>query len=303
MTRFKGPLMILGAAFFWGVSATLAKSLLNQQIDTLILVQSRVTVAFLLLLLYYGVFKRHLLRLSMRSVWQLALLGVFGVAGANITYYHTIKESTVATAILIQYTAPILVLGYGALRGDDRLTFAKAAAAVVALAGCVLAVGAYDPSVLSLTPSGLMSGVGSILCFAFMTIQTRRVVQECNVWTAVFYAIGFASVLWLVVHPPVWVGDPAIEPATWLALAILALTSILIPNALFFGGLKHIAPSRAIITSTVEPVVAILSAAAVLGERLQPLQVAGAITVVAAIVALQTRSEPMPARGEVADGS
>ena len=51
-------------------------------------------------------------------------------------------------------------------------------------------------------------------------------------------------------------------------------------------------PSRAIITSTMEPVVAIASAALVLGELLTSLQVVGAVLVLAAIVLLQVRREP-----------
>jgi drug/metabolite transporter (DMT)-like permease len=72
---------------------------------------------------------------------------------------------------------------------------------------------------------------------------------------------------------------------------LLAIFSLLIPHSLFFAGLRWVSPSRAIITSTLEPVVAITSAAYFLGEYLQPLQVFGAGIVLVGIVVLQFHPE------------
>jgi drug/metabolite transporter (DMT)-like permease len=55
-----------------------------------------------------------------------------------------------------------------------------------------------------------------------------------------------------------------------VSLAVLAVFSVLIPHSLFFGGLRVVVPSRAIITSTLEPVAAIVSAAFLLAEHLKP---------------------------------
>ena len=106
MSEVKGYLMIMAAAACWGVSATAAKFFLNQHVETILIVQMRVTVSALVLLLFYLFLKPHLLRVRLHDLWWFALLGVIGVAGANFTYYFTIKESTVATAIILQYTAP-----------------------------------------------------------------------------------------------------------------------------------------------------------------------------------------------------
>jgi drug/metabolite transporter (DMT)-like permease len=291
MTGRRGNFMILGAASLWGVSATAAKVLFKYQLDTVLVVQARVTVSFILLLLFAAAFRREIMRTGIRDLWKFALLGCIGVAGTNFSYYYAIRESTVATAILIQYTAPLLVMGYEVWRGHERLSGIKIGAAILSLAGCFLAVGGYDSGVLKLTPLALLAGIGSIIGFAFMTVFTRDVLKSQNVWTMTFYSIGFAALFWLVQNPPWAIPAEIPSSGTLLPLAVLAVVSLLIPHSLFFSGLRWVPPSRAIITSTIEPIVAIGSAALVLGEYLQPLQILGAVVVIGAIVVLQFHPE------------
>jgi drug/metabolite transporter (DMT)-like permease len=66
--------------------------------------------------------------------------------------------------------------------------------------------------------------------------------------------------------------------------------SILLPYSLYYYGLHHIQSSKAIIVSTLEPVVAIVSEWLFLGGTMGPIQVLGAIFVLVAIVLLQRSS-------------
>jgi DME family drug/metabolite transporter len=299
MRDVRGYLMIMAAAIFWGCSATAAKFLLNQNVDTILIVQTRVTISALLLLPFYLLFKPHVLRVKLKDLWRFALLGVLGVAGSNFTYYFTIKESTVATAIILQYTAPLLVMAYTALLREERFTTLKLVAAMVSLTGCFLAVGAYDTGVVKLSGAGLVSGIGSMVSFAFLNIYTRHVLQRYNVWTMTFYAIAFASLFWLIVNPPWNVIAESPSSDAWGGLAVLAIISVLIPHTLYFAGLQYVVASRAIITSTLEPVIAMMSAAVFLAELLQPLQVVGALLVIGAIVLLQLKKEEETIKGSI----
>lgn len=291
MRDVRGYLLIMVAAIFWGCSATVAKILLNQQVETILIVQTRVLFSALLLLLFYLFFKPQILHVKARDLWRFALLGVVGVAGSNVTYYFTIKQTTVATAIILQYTAPLFVMGYTTWAGEERFTALKLVAALISLSGCLLAVGAYDRAVLKLNGPGLVSGVGSMVSFAFLNIYTRHILQRYNVWTTTFYAISSASVFWLFVNPP-WRIIAQSPPAdVWGGLAVLAVISILVPHSMYFAGMRYVSASRAVITSTLEPVVAIASAALFLAEGLHPVQMIGGFMVVSAIFLLQWKRE------------
>jgi drug/metabolite transporter (DMT)-like permease len=182
---------------------------------------------------------------------------------------------------------------------EERVTAVKIGAALLTLLGCFLAVGAYDSSLLRLTGTGLLTGVLSIVGFAFLTVYTRRIRRMHDVWTLTLYAHGFASLFWLIVQPPWVIAANPPSAGTWGSLFVLAIVSLLLPNLLYFAALRTVESSRAIISGTLEPVVAIGSAAVVLGEALTLLQLVGAGIVLSAIIVLQLHPE-VPDREKLA---
>jgi drug/metabolite transporter (DMT)-like permease len=287
----RGYFSILGATLFWGISATVAKLLFTQNVETLVLVQTRIMLSCAVLVLYFLIFRRDLLRIRLRDLYRFALLGIIGIAGSNFTYYFTIRETNVATAILLQYLAPVFVLLYAAVTREEELSFPKIAAGVVSLAGCFLAIAGKDLSILQISNAGLLAGFASACCWGFTNIWLRHVLKDYKVWTALIYAFLSATVFWFFVNPP-WNLVAAHYPAeTWWTFLLFAVISILIPHSLYFAGMRYLTASRGIITATFEPIVAIGSAYIIIGEALSPLQLLGAGLVIAAIALLQLKQD------------
>ncbi len=288
---FRGYLSILGATLFWGVSATVAKFLFTQHVDTLVLVQTRITLSCVAVLLYFLLFRRDLLQVRVRDLWRFVLLGLIGIAGSNFTYYYTISETNVATAILLQYLAPIFVLLYAAMTREEELTAVKVVAGIVSLGGCFLAIAGKDLSVLRISDAGLVSGLAAAGCWAFANIWLSHVLKGYPVWTALIYAFLAATIFWMVVNPPWHLIEAHYSAEQWGTFSIFAVISVLIPHSLYFSGMRYLTASRGIITATFEPIVAIGSAFLVLGETLSPSQLLGAALVIAAILLLQLKHE------------
>jgi drug/metabolite transporter (DMT)-like permease len=72
--------------------------------------------------------------------------------------------------------------------------------------------------------------------------------------------------------------------AGWGWLLCLAAVSTVTAISLFFAGLERVGPTMAAILSTVEPLVTVLLALIVLGERLGAIQLLGGALVLAAVV-------------------
>jgi drug/metabolite transporter (DMT)-like permease len=292
MNRFKGYVYILGATMFWGISATTAKFLFTRNFDALVLVQMRMSLSCLIILGYFLIAKRRLLAVRLSDLPHFAALGLIGGAGSNYTYYFTIQQTNVATAILLQYLAPLLVLGYAAITKEESLTIAKFAAGIVSLAGCYLAIAGKEFSLMNISGLGLTTGIASALCWAFTNVWLRHLIKRYNVWTCLVYAFIFASLFWLLINPPWAIISAHYSAGTWSMFLGFAIISILIPHSLYFGGIRYLTASRAIITATFEPIVAIVSAFLLIREILTPVQVLGAALVIAAIAILQLRQEP-----------
>ena len=289
MKSLKGYFFIIGATTFWGISATIAKFLFIQHVDTLILVQMRITISCVLLVTYFLIFKRHLLIVKIKDLYKFALLGILGIAGSNFTYYFTIATTNVATAILLQYLAPLLVLLYAVISREEKVTSTKVIAGTVSLAGCYLAVAGKDFSIITINHLGLLTGLASAFCWSFTNIWLKRLLKQYNVWTCLVYAFISGVLFWIIINPPSEIIDANYSLETWEMFFGFAVISILIPHSLYFSGMRYLTASRGIITATFEPIVAIASAFFIVNEVLTPIQIVGAILVITAIAILQMK--------------
>ncbi len=290
MKRLKGYVLIAVAASFWGISATVAKILFNQSIDPLIIVQTRASIAFIVLLVYFGVTKRKVLRISLRDIPLFLFVGICGLAGSNYFYYVAIKESNVATSILVQYTAPVLVALYATVVQREAMTKYKAAALLLSMAGIFLAVGGYNANLLHGSLKGMAYAFIAAISFSIFNIAGKPLTMKYSVWTTLIYVLGAATAFWLFINSPFTIVRSHYSLNSWLIFTLVSTISILLPYIFYFSGLKFIEPTRAIITSTLEPVVAIVSAFFILGGALEFIQTVGVVCVLAAIGLLQVRS-------------
>jgi drug/metabolite transporter (DMT)-like permease len=292
---FRGYFYIASAAFCFAISATVGRAAFTgrfghnlQAIDPLILSQSRTTFAFLIFLpIMLWMRGRHKLRLPLPDFGRALLLGVLGVAASNYFYFVAIQRTNVATAITVQYTAPIWVLLYSVARGLQRATLRRVAGVGLAVTGIVLVLGALGSGGFRLDALGVTAALLAAFSFAFYNIGGHSLLSHHDHWIVLLYTTFAASVFWIVVNPPWKIAAAHYSAGQGLFLLLFSLTSVLVPFSLYFAGLRYLEPTRAIVVSCLEPVFAIVIAALVLGESLHPLQILGIVLVLSAIIVVQ----------------
>jgi drug/metabolite transporter, DME family len=299
----RGYLYIASAAFLWGISATLGRaaftghpllgiapgdSLNLRKIDPLILSQSRATLSLVILLPALLVQRgASALRVPARDLLRFFLLGVLGVAVSNYFYYLAIQRTNVATAIILQYTAPVWVLIYTAVRAAQRPSWQRIAAVGLAVLGCTLAVGFVGSSGFRLDAIGVIAALLAAFSFAFYNVGGHNVLARYDRWKVLLWVLVGTSTFWLFVNPPWKIVAAHYGREQWEFMLVFSLISVLAPFSCYFAGLQHLEPTRAIVASCLEPVFSILIAALVLGELLRPTQTVGIVLVLIAIVLIQ----------------
>ncbi len=260
-------------------------------IDPLILSQTRTSFSLLVLLpMLVGRQGWQRIKLPRPDLIQCLVLGMLGVAASNYFYYVAIQKTSVAIAIILQYTAPVWVLLYVVARGQQKLSLQKVAAVGVALAGIALTIGimgAKTASPLRLDSCGFLAAMLASFSFAFYNVGGHRILARYDRWRVLVWTLISASVFWLLVNPPWRVLAAHYAPAQWGFLFVFSMISVLGSFSLYFLGLQYLEPTRAIIASCLEPVFSILLAAALLGESLRPIQTLGIVLVLSAIVIVQ----------------
>jgi DME family drug/metabolite transporter len=310
----RGYLFIASAALLWGVAAALGRAVFTgklalgstilRPIDPLILSQTRTTFSLLVLLpALVAVRGWQRIKLPARDLVQCLVLGTLGVAVSNYFYYVAIQRTNVATAIIVQYTAPVWVLFYVVARHQQKLSTQKVAAVALAVTGIALVIDLLGTSSGGTLRLGLASGdrygiFAALLAsfsFAFYNVAGHRVLARHDRWRVLVWTLTAAALFWLVVNPPWKVVAAHYALTQWLFLFVFSMISVLGAFSLYFLGLQHLEPTRAIIASCLEPVFSILLAALLLGEILRPVQILGIIFVLAAIVIVQRPSRSVAA--------
>ena len=231
------------------------------------------------------------LRVSRADLRQLFLLGILGVAASNYFYYLAILRTNVATAIILQYTAPAWVLLYALARGFEKLTFERFLAVALALTGIAFVVGIFGSTRLRLDPVGVAAALVAAVSFAFYNVGGHSLLLCLDRWTVLFYTILSASLFWIFINPPWKIAAAHYSVAQWWFLVGFSLLSVLLPFACYFAGLQHLEPTRAVLVSCLEPVFSIVIARVALGERMQPIQSLGIVLVLLAMVVVERPNE------------
>lgn len=288
--EWRGFLFIIMAAALWGVAGTVAKHLFNNQVSPFELVEIRLTLSFSFLFLYLAVTNRALLKITKADIPYLLVFGSCGVALVQFTYLFTISQTNVATAVFLQYLAPVLIALYSMLFLKENPGLFKVLAVILAVVGGFLIVKGHGGSGLAVNPAGLAGGLASAVAFSFYTIYGKKGLARFNPWTLLVYGFGAGALAWSLYIPP-WQAASGHSLSTWLFFVYIAVFATILPFGFFFKGLSCLHPVKAGIISTLEPVIAAVVAWLVLHEALLPLQIAGGLLVCAAVILVQSAPE------------
>jgi drug/metabolite transporter (DMT)-like permease len=284
----------MGRAVFTGRITFAGHSL--GKIEPLMLAQARTSMALLVLAPILIMRKRSALALRASHLVQFCILGIVGLAASNFFYYFAIEKTSVATAIVLQYVAPAWVLLYMVARKLQRPTAQRILGVLLAVIGCAFAVGELSAragfpwiglSGVRFSTIGVLAAEGAAISFAFYNVYAQHLLQSYPRWTVLFYALFGAAAFWIVVNPPWKIAAQHYTGAQWLFMAVFSMTSMLVPFSFYFAGLQYLDPTRAIVTSCLEPVFAILLTAVFLSEYVSPMQIVGMIIVLSATFLIQ----------------
>jgi drug/metabolite transporter (DMT)-like permease len=293
--RLRGYLLAAFAAACWATGGVTAKWMFTRlatPVDPAQLSGARALLAFLCIAGFLAVRRPRDLRVSPRSLPFLAVFGVFGLALVHFTYFKTISLTNVATAILLEYLAPVLILVFSVAFLGERLTWALPAAVAMSVAGCALMVGALGGPGLVVSPAGIGWGLGSAVFFAIYTVLGKYATHRFTPWTLLTYGLGAAALFWLVFLGPSAVLGVLADPGRFAVVLFVAIVSTVVPFGAYLTALHHIDATKASVTATLEPGIAAIAAFLLLGEALTPLQLLGGALVLAAILVVQLPARP-----------
>ena len=287
-------LCLMSAACFatLGVFGKLASDAGANIASTLLLRFGLAAVAFWLLLRVTGGLAA-LRRLPRRVVLIGLGLGAVGYSLQSTLYFAAIERADVSLVALVLYTYPAFVTVAALALGRATPSLRIGVALVVASAGLALVLLAAGTGAFDL--AGALFALGASVTYTTYILISDRIIGDVDPFALATLVLTGATASFTVFGVASGSLDLSLPAEAWLWLGLIAVVSTVIAVSAFFAGLRRVGPSEAAILSTFEPVVTVVLAFLVLGERLTGPQLAGGALVLAAVIVLQ-----LPARRRIA---
>ena len=286
---------VLLAATLFSVNGVVSKVVMAAGLSSLRLVEIRCLGAALLFAAIAAARRPASLRIGLRELGSVAVYGVVGLALVQWLYLFAIGRMPVSISLLIEFTSPLMIALWVRYVRKEAVHQRIWLALALVLGGLALVAQVWAGLTLD-TLGVVASSLAAVSLAAYYLLGERALVGR-DAWSLAAWSFGAAAAFWAVLQPwwdypfaqlsvPVGLrgnGEGPLVP-TWVLVAWVVVLGTLAPFSLVLAALGRIGATRVGLVGTSEPPLAGVVAWLAIGETLAPVQVAGAVVVLAGIV-------------------
>ncbi|QCR32551.1 DMT family transporter [Lysinibacillus sp. SGAir0095] len=295
--RKKGIILVLTAAFFWGISGTVSQYLFQVlHIRAEWLTTVRLLSAGLLLTLI--AYKQQGNRIF--DIWRhkadilgIIIFGIIGMIGVQYTYLAAIQHGNAATATILQYLGPAIVTSYFILKAKRRPTTKEIIAVFLALLGTFLLVTHGNIQSLSISKLGFFWGILSAFGLAFYTIHPIELLKRWGSTIVVGWGMIIGGVVFSFVAPP-WKFEGEWTFTTNFAFLFVVLCGTVLSFYSYLESIKYLSASETSLFACAEPLSAAITSVLFLGVSFGWIDWIGSVFILLTIVVLAKKQKASP---------
>jgi drug/metabolite transporter (DMT)-like permease len=284
-----GMAFAAASAVTFGTSGPFAKALMEAGWTPIAAATVRMVGGALAMALFATIVHRGWVREAVEHRRTVVFYGVIPIAGAQLCYYNAVANLSVGVALLLEYLAPVLVVGWVWATTRRRPATLTLLGAALALAGTIVVLdvfsGAHFDSV------GVAWALGAAVCAACYFVLSDRASADGDglhplTLAAGGLVVGAASVAVLglsgVLPMAFTANDTVVAGHTtsfWVPVVVLGVVSTAMAYALGISGVARLRPSYASLVGLGEVLYAVLWAWLLLGEAITAVQAVGGAVV------------------------
>lgn len=289
--KTKSIIYVIVAGVLWGTSGIFVHYLAPFGFTSLQMTATRAAVSFLGILGYVLIAKRELLRVKFGELPLLLGIGasLFGTGGC---YFLSMQMTSVSTAVVLMYMAPIYVLIFSVLFFGEKLTKGKLVSVVLMLMGCCLVSGIVGG--LKFDATGILLGFASGISYGAYNILTKIAMRRGMAPVSVtLYAFATMTAISLFVSEPARYAESVLrEPVATIPLLLaLGVCTFIVPYFLYTLAMKELPAGTVSSLGIVEPMSATLFSVALFGETLDVFSALGIALIIFAVFLLGRSEE------------
>lgn len=283
-------LYIILAGVLWGTSGLFVNAMTPLGLSSLQMVAIRAVVSAISMSLYALIGNRSCFKADIKQLVLYFFSGV-GIYLTATFYYISMRASSVSTAVVLMYTAPIFVMIYSVLFFSEKFTKLKCTSLVMMLVGCALVSGIVGG--MKFNAYGILTGVASGLTYSAYNIFTKMQMRlKCNPISASMYSFIFMAVVAVALCKPAYIGELiALKPSSLVLMVATGICTCVLPYFLYTLSLKVLPVGTAASLGIIEPLSATLFSVLFLKEILSIYSIIGIVMIISAVFILSREEE------------
>lgn len=275
--------MVVVSAVSFGTLSIFAKLAYQAGLGTVQLLAFRFALAAVGMWTLSWIVGQNPLRLTRREAVSLIAVGGALYTAQALTYFIALRTLPVSLCVLIVYIYPSLVVIAGWLFLRRKVSVWHGIALVSSFAGVAMLVGGAEFRLAS----GLAFAFASPLLYTTFILVSERVMASVPaVAASAVMMTATAGALCVIALATGQLALPR-TPNGWAVGIAIAVIPTMIAISTFLAGLPLIGAARSALLSTLEPVVTVALAVALLGDRFSALQAVGGLLVLGAVIVVQ----------------
>jgi len=239
---------------------------------------------------------------SRRDIGRLMLLGVLGHGVYQGLFINGLAMTRAGTAALVVAASPAVIAIVGRAFGVERIERRAVLGIALSFVGIAIVVlgSSRGPAASGERVLGDLLILTSVLAWAFYTTFLRDYTMRIEgVQIAAWTLLGGTIPILVVAAPALgrtqW---SAITPLTWGAVLYSGVGAIGLAYLFWYRGVRVIGSTRTAMFAQLQPMIALLAAWPLLGERPTSWQVGGSAAVMGGLLLTRTPTATEPAHGE-----
>lgn len=286
--KFLPTIMIITAAVFWGTAGLFTNWLADYGFSSTQIASFRMISAAVTTVIIALIKGKKLFKIKLSSLPILLAIGVISIFATSFFYLGAITASSMATAAILMYTAPFIVVIASVFLYKEKLTIKKVIALIVAFIGCILVSGTGSAGA-----KGIIFGLISGVTYASYSLFSKKALQSVESFTISLYGFIFAAVssLFTVNIPGTVAQLKAADLKCVLLIAGIGVITSVLPYLFYTYGLKYTEAGNASIISMTEPLVATVFGFTVFGQKPTLSAITGIILIVLAVIIIEMRGK------------
>ncbi|NIG55689.1 DMT family transporter [Chitinophaga sp. Cy-1792] len=290
----KGILLAIAGASLWGVSGNVGQFLLqNKELNVEWLITVRLLIAGTCLLL----FAKTVEKAPINDIWkekssaiQLLVFSITGMLAVQYTYFAAVRYSNAATATVLQYTGPVMIVVYLALKKKAVPKLTELLEISLAVIGTFLLVTHGNVHTLSISVTALLLGIASAIALAIYTLQPAELLKKYNAATVTGWGMLCGGIAFCFVHAP-WRVSGIWDFQTVIGFVYLMILGTIIPFYAYMTAVKIIGGQKSSLLATAEPLSATILAVLWLNTSFTAIDWIGSLCIITTVVLLTIRNK------------